>query len=222
MVYRNWMLVEGRDDQYVLRDLLRHHGIACAIPNRDGEYGEEAIVIDQKDGVEGVLDTLNATLDNGGVERMAVVVDADTNIQARWDALRDIFARFGGENIPRSPSPDGTIVALEQPYRVLQVGVWLMPDNQVPGILENFVSFLVPDDDAPLWRRAVDCVDGIPETQRHFSAADLPKAQIHTWLAWQKEPGRPFGLAITARYLDADAPHALGLVDWVKRVFDLS
>ena len=138
MGYKNWMLVEGRNDQYVLRGLLRHHGIPCAIPDRDRGYGEEAIIIDQKEGVQGVLAALNVVLDDGDLERLAVVVDADTSIDARWDALRNILARFGGQDIPRSPLPEGTIVTLTQPYRTLRVGVWLMPDNQVPGILENF------------------------------------------------------------------------------------
>jgi hypothetical protein len=221
MGYKNWMLVEGRDDQYVLRGLLRHHGIPCAIPDRDRGYGEEDIIIDQKEGIQGVLDALDIVLDDGDLERLAVIVDADTRIDARWDALRNILARFGGQDIPRSPLPEGTIVTLTQPYRTLNVGVWLMPDNQVPGILENFVSFLIPDDDAPLWQRAIDCVNRIPEAQRHFPIVALPKARIHTWLAWQEKPGQQFGIAIT-KCIDADAPCALNLINWVKQVFDLS
>ncbi len=42
---------------------------------------------------------------------------------------------------------------------------------------------------------------------------------MRTWLAWQEEPGKPFGTAITARYLDADAPPAKALVDWMRRLF---
>lgn len=222
MGYKNWMLVEGRNDQYVLHGLLQRHSIDCAIPGRRKGHGEGAIVIDQKEGIQGVLDALDVVLDDGDLERLAVIVDADTSIDARWDALRNIFARFGGEDIPRSPSPDGTVITLAQPYRALKVGIWLMPDNQTtPGILENFVSFLIPDDDASLWQYAQDCVNKIP-VQPHFSTVDVPKAQIHTWLAWQQEPGQPLGIAMTARYLDADAPHALNLVDWVKQVFDLS
>jgi hypothetical protein len=222
MGYKNWMLVEGRNDQYVLRDLLRHYGVACAIPDRDRGYGAKDIVIDQKENVQGVLAALDVVLDDGDLERLAVVVDADTSIDARWDALRNILARFGGQDIPRSPLPEGTIVTLAQPYRTLRVGAWLMPDNQVPGILENFVRFLIPNDEASLWQRAIDCVNGIPEGQRHFPRVDLPKVQIHTWLAWQKNPGQPLGIAITAKYLDANAPCALNLINWVKQVFDLS
>ena len=220
MGHKNWMLVEGRNDQYVLRSLLRYHGIDCAIPDRE-KYGEEAIVIDQRENIEGVLDALKIVLDDGDLARLAVIVDADTNIDARWDSLRNIFARFGGEDMPHSPSAEGTIITLIQHYRTLKVGVWLMPDNQAPGILENFVSFLISGDDAPLWQHAIKCVNKIPETQRHFPEVALPKAQVHTWLAWQQKPGQPLGLAVTSKYLDADAPHASNLINWVKRVFDL-
>lgn len=47
------------------------------------------------------------------------------------------------------------------------------------------------------------------------------EAQLHTWLAWQEQPGTPLGLAITNRYFDANAPHAQQLIAWVRRLFSL-
>jgi len=96
-----------------------------------------------------------------------------------------------------------------------------MPNNTLPGILEDFVSFLIPDDDA-LWNKAKECVKQIPEQERRFSDLAQSKAYIHTWLAWQNEPGRPLGQAITNRYLDADAPNAKKLVNWICRLFDIA
>ncbi len=58
-------------------------------------------------------------------------------------------------------------------------------------------------------------------TQNRCRDTHLPVAEIHTWLAWQEEPGSPLGQAITKRYLDADAPRAQQLMDWVRRLFDL-
>ena len=48
---------------------------------------------------------------------------------------------------------------------------------------------------------------------------DEPKAVIHTWLAWQEEPGRPFGTAIKARFLDPSVPEVDVLTAWLKRLF---
>jgi DNA-binding transcriptional LysR family regulator len=64
---------------------------------------------------------------------------------------------------------------------------------------------------------ADDCIAGLPE--RRFREAHDAGARMRTWPAWQEEPGKPFGTAITARYLDAHAPPAKALVDWMRRLF---
>ena len=59
------------------------------------------------------------------------------------------------------------------------------------------------------------------EEARRFRNVHESKARIHTWLAWQKELGKPMGQAITARYLDANALHAQQLIAWIRDLFDL-
>jgi len=123
----------------------------------------------------------------------------------------------GYRAVPRDPLPDGSIIQQED---MPVVGIWLMPDNRLPGMLEDFVGFLVPQGNH-LWVRASDCLSGIPEEHRCFPLNHQIKAHIHTWLAWQEEPGTPLGLAITKRYLDADATHARKLIDWIRQLFNL-
>jgi hypothetical protein len=61
----------------------------------------------------------------------------------------------------------------------------------------------------------------VPEEERRFPVRHVAKANIHTWLAWQEEPGKPIGQAITKKYLDAGAPHALKLIAWLRALYDL-
>ena len=61
----------------------------------------------------------------------------------------------------------------------------------------------------------------IPESDLRFGDLAKPKALIHTWLAWQKYPGTPFGTAITARFLDPDVAQVDVLVSWLKRLFNV-
>ncbi len=82
--------------------------------------------------------------------------------------------------------------------------------------LESFLRSLVPQPN-PLYDHAVNSVQEI--SQPLFSHSDELKAIIHTWLAWQKEPGRPFGTAISAQFLNANAPEAVALASWLKRLF---
>jgi hypothetical protein len=91
-------------------------------------------------------------------------------------------------------------------------------NNTVPGMLEHFIAFLVPQGDV-LWEQAKKCLDEIEENRR-FPEMHLAKAHIHTWLAWQQEPGTPIGQAITKRYLNAEAPQAQQLVRWINRLFN--
>jgi len=62
-------------------------------------------------------------------------------------------------------------------------------------------------------------VAAIPADERRFSQLAQPKALIHTWLAWQEEPGKPLGTAITARYLDPDVAQVDVLVSWLNRLY---
>lgn len=94
-----------------------------------------------------------------------------------------------------------------------------MPDNRSMGKLEDFLRFLVPAARRRLFAHVKFSVQGIPEEDRLFSKPDETKALIHTWLAWQKEPGRPFGTAITAKFLDPNVPQVDVLVAWMKRLF---
>jgi hypothetical protein len=49
--------------------------------------------------------------------------------------------------------------------------------------------------------------------------AHRSKAVIHTWLAWQENPGVPMGSAIFCRYLDATRGHGQRLAAWCRRLF---
>ena len=91
-----------------------------------------------------------------------------------------------------------------------------MPNNKARGTLENLLQFLIPQPDA-LFNHVTASVDSIPK--KLFKDKDRLKAVIHTWLAWQEDPGKPYGTAITARFLDPYVPQADGLVMWLKRLF---
>jgi len=205
MADRAVLLVEGKDDEHVFYALLKHHGITQPIRVKD------------KKGIDNILATLEVELLGSELKQLGIVVDADVDLTARWQSLTAILRNSGYTKIPTSPDPDGTII-VDNDHPV--VGIWIMPDNSVPGMLENFVKFLVPQNDL-LWDRVILCIDSIPETERLFRGQHLIKAQIHTRLAWQQEPGSPLGLSITKRYLEADALYAQQLIKWIRRLFSI-
>jgi hypothetical protein len=204
---RNYLLVEGKDDLHVFYRLLEHYKIP------------DQFNIEEKEGIDKLLETFEVELYGSELGRLGIVVDADTNLAGRWQRLQDILKSSGYNTVPINPNPEGTVIQEEgRPV----VGIWLMPNNKIPGMLEDFVSFLISPNDV-LWPLAEDIVQKVKviEEELRFLNTHESKARIHTWLAWQKEPGKPMGQAITARYLDASALHAQQLISWIRQLFDL-
>ncbi len=162
------LLAEGSDDKNLIMHVAREHGI---------EFDAEEV----RD-CRGITNLLHEILPETlkGTATVAIVVDADLDLVARWNAVRHQLRQAGYET-PAIPTADGLILTNRRPA----VGVWLMPNNSVPGALEDFAARLIPPDD-PLWPLAMKAVDDIPVTERRFTATR--KAEIHTYLAWQEEP----------------------------------
>lgn len=209
MAGRKRLLVEGPDDEHVIKHL-------CG--NRNGPV----VDVTQHGGIDRLLETLHLRLReaNGDGDAVGIVVDADTDLPARWQSLRGRLIQAGYQDVPQIPGANGTILEPPaDPQSLLpRVGVWIMPDNRTTGILEDFLRLLVPQN-SRLFAHVEASVSSIPAGERRFSAVAEPKALIHTWLAWQQEPGKRLGTAITAGFLDADAPEATELVIWLNRLF---
>jgi hypothetical protein len=92
-----------------------------------------------------------------------------------------------------------------------------MPDNQSRGMLEDFVTGMIHEEDEML-PRVNGFLDSIPDGQRRFTTAHRSKARIHCWLAVSERPGRPMGQAIKAdQSLDANDPSVGPFLDWINR-----
>jgi len=201
------LLVEGIDDEHVLKHVCGNRGL----PKFDK--------IIPHGGVDNLLESFPVRLkasEDGDV--VGVVIDADTQIASRWESLRDRLVLVGYENVPANPTPGGTILPPPAGTMLPRVGVWIMPDNQANGILEDFLRFLVPTG-SQLFALVETSVASIPADEMRFSVLARPKALIHTWLAWQQEPGKPLGTAITARYLDPGVAQVDVLISWLNRLY---
>ena len=199
------LLVEGDDDYHLCYHLLKHYQLEALIP------------IEDKKGVNNLLKSLKVELKLKN--RLGIIVDADIDPMIRWRAIQDRLRESGYRSVPGTPDGIGTILR-EGDLPV--VGIWLMPDNKISGMLEDFASLLRPPEDV-LWPVAAGVVQQVKsiETSLRFQDVYDSKARIHTWLAWQKEPGKPVGQAITKGYLKADAVLAQQFIDWIRKLFDL-
>ena len=198
--------MEGTDDEHVLKHICGNRGI----PHLDQ--------VRPHDGDTDLLDDLSVQLrassDEGDI--VGVVIDADKNPSGRWQSIRNKLLESGYQDVPGQADPKGTILDPPNESLLPRVGVWIMPNNLSVGKLEEFLRLLVPQGDA-LIDYATQVVENLP-VQR-FKDNDKPKGIMHTWLAWQTTPGRPYGTAITAGFLNAHAPQADVLVAWLNQLF---
>src|SRR6266567_3645990 len=125
----NYLLVEGDDDEHVFYSLLEHYRVP------------DQFKIENKNGVNKLIDELDAELDRSGLARLGIVVDADADLKARWISLRDKLIKSGYSRVPIDPQQSGTII--QQDGRPI-VGTWLMPDNRVSGMFMRVKPIFTP------------------------------------------------------------------------------
>ena len=218
MPYQKMLFVEGADDRHALVHLLNRYEIdVCHFDEDEIALIEDPIAVKSLGGYPELRRRLPRELQiSSGLLRAGIVVDANTNVADRWRSIRDRIIEVGADSVPTSPPSDGWVGSARLPDRTLDIGAWLMPDNQTSGALEEFAMRLVSGED-DLLRYAETCIDGLPE--KRFRDGDAGKALLHTWLAWQDPPRLAIGEAISRRLFDPEAPSAQVFVAWVRHLF---
>jgi hypothetical protein len=102
----------------------------------------------------------------------------------------------------------------------IKVGVWLMPNNEMSGMIEDFINFLVLEADEllPIVKTHLENIES--QKLNQYSEIHRSKAKIYSWLALQETSGIPVGLAITKRYLNTDEATCQVFIVWLRRLFD--
>lgn len=200
------LLVEGPDDKHVVIHLSERSGLT------------HNFRIVEKEGKDSLLDAIEVEVDIPGRTVLGIILDANDDPNARWQAVTDRLNRLRQEDhfdlpdLPAQPQPGGTIIDGR-----LRIGIWLMPDNRSTGQLEDFVGSMIPSGD-PVWPRAQTFIDGIPPDDRKFAPGKIQRAKVHVWLATRESP-RPMGLSIKAEDLDTNTSNTTTFVNWLRELF---
>lgn len=213
-VHPKRLLVEGREEQRVIPELIEKNGIAW------GDSKDSWIVkIDEFDGVEKLLKpgVIEAELKSSGLSHLGILVDADEVLENRWTAIRDRCSK-AFPNLPKTFPDTGIIVENDVGLRL---GVWIMPDNKTAGMLETFLGFLVPNTQDQLFVAAQESARNARELGAPYIDSHASKANIYTWLAWQDPPGRQLHQAVLQEILSPRSPHAQPFVSWFRQLYQI-
>ena len=207
------LLVEGNSDLQVVKTL------------RQNTKNRNQFSINPTGGISQLLKNIPSDLQdprfirNSPMPALGYVVDADIDPQTIWE---DMKMRCQGESIPEqyrvylpdSPNPEGTIVMRSRPR--LKVGIWVMPDNEHSGELEDFLACMVPkcDADWPLAR------DYVRSTERKFGKK-VTRAEVWAWIATREFPSR-FDEAIKNGDLCTGGVLCQTFIAWLNRLFGVA
>ncbi len=201
--YSQKLLVEGNDDRHIIWSLCQKFNVP-----------ENFDVIDC-DGIDNIFAQLPIRIKQSGIKTIGIMVDADFDIQKRWQKLYDALKKLGYK-IDNVVNSEGVILSQDNMPRL---GIWIMPDNKVSGMLEDFIEFLIPDNDK-LITIAKEVLDKIEnEKINQYQTIHRSKALISTWLSWQEDPGTPMGLAITKKYLSTEQKICIKFIEWVTVLY---
>jgi hypothetical protein len=180
------LLVEGNNDMHVVYKLRDKFNIEN---NFD--------VIDCKS-ISKIFPELSVRVDQADIQTIGLIIDADFDLIIQWNNCRKELQKIGYE-VPEKPNLQGTIILSEI---LPKLGIWVMPNNQTKGMLEDFIQTLIDENDIllPRVRQFLDILEK-ENLNKYTVETKRSKAELHTWLALQKEPGQTMGNAMTQKYL---------------------
>lgn len=202
--FNKLLLVEGKNDLHVILSLCEKFEIVQNFEIKD------------TNGYDNLIKGLPIRIKNKKESTIGIIIDADFELGKRWESISSIL-RASGYEIPKNIPTNGLIIGNES--QVI-IGIWMMPNNKFEGMLEDFIAFLVPEND-----ETMPYVDNLMTTieTKNLNKYSLPnnksKARIHTWLGLQESPGSPLGQAITKKYLTTENEVCGLFINWLKVLF---
>jgi hypothetical protein len=217
----NLLYVEGNDDREF------HQNFCKAI----GLNGVEVKVItpvdvnaDSGNGWSNLINNLPVLLKQinaGNVDKLGLILDADFppdnsgGFSSRLKLVTDKL-KVAGYTVPAKPSFNKGEIFLH-PNKLPSIGLWIMPNHEVDGMLENFIESLISDkDQLYLLAHADKSIRNLPITL-FDQKLRYTKARIFSWRAWQKRPGLPLNSALNDGILDKTK--ACNFEKWLNTVF---
>ena len=204
--------VEGKNDLHALAALLVKHGMPHDERQRPIEFPE----IKDAGNDTSVVSLIEIEVRLQAGRPVGFIVDADDSPTKRWDSIRSHLERVGVET-PSNMDAEG-FVGESSAYKT-RVGDWLMPDNSRPGMIEDFLRSLVAAGNTLIGHADASTQTAKREHGARFIDVDQGKAVLACWLAWQEEPGKPYGTAVTAGFFQHDRPSAIAFITWFRRLY---
>lgn len=248
--FKRILLVEGDDDKHFVKNFcckVSSNILVCKLideDNRDNDNDSRSVFyVDsgsrQESGVSNMIRKIPLQIKQIEKESLGIIADANgqdfNSPECPWQKIKsklEEVLNLDDINLPEQPYREGLILRnvtlKEDPTSTLHVGVWLMPNNESSGELENFFAGLIPESN-PTWTLAKEYIgqymESMEQTEARQGSFDtqnpykVSKAEVYAWLATRKKPGK-MGAAISQGYgLNFESELAQNFARWLEKLF---
>jgi hypothetical protein len=154
----------------------------------------------------------------GAFTRVGIIVDADyAGINGGFSVRRQAFIdklSSSGYTIATSIGPGDRFEKPAWP----DIHLFVLPDHASDGMLEDVIKgCIIPGSQSTLLSHAVATVGGLPVVLFN-SVLHLSKAEVNTFMAWQKKPPATMGRLVKDGSVDIGSPALTAISSWLGDV----
>jgi len=215
------LFVEGSSDKTIIKEILNIYLPHWKITRKRSRSSQSQINIQDLQGIRNITpDKIFNQLADPNVPALGIVIDADSSASDQWQEICQTcqsVEQLRSISFPNQIPENGFICSVSDDQKF---GIWIMPDNRLPGMLETLLSQLIPNDREDLWTHLQNSVSQAKQLGATFDDKHLDKAHIYTWLAWHHKPGAWLKTGERAVF-NFDHPQVHAFVDWLKTLYDL-
>jgi hypothetical protein len=177
--------------------------------------------VDSKTNAIHVLPTLLRQLDDASIGNLGIVVDADYHAEHGL-GFADTLAKIREQVVAHGFSTEKRLeeggFLFEHPDGLSPFGAWIMPDNRCDGMLEDFIKDSILEEQQRLLHAHASEVVGKLRAPL-FKPFHRAKADVATWLSWQRMPGARLESTVGDRLIDLTSPPCKAFSSWLRAVF---
>jgi hypothetical protein len=190
------LAVEGDDEVNFFGKLLEYMDISDFVDIRKSGG---------KDKFKDLMQAFTITRGFSYIERIAIIRDADENADNAFKSVTGTLKKIG----LKSPALPGQFSS-----GLPAVGVFIMPDNSSPGMLENLCLETVKD------QEVMKCVDSFIACTQQLKEKpkNIPKAKAQVFLAAKPRLVSSVGLGAQKGYWDFKSNHLKPLLSFLNQL----
>jgi hypothetical protein len=214
------LLVEGDADEGLFTAICQKAGLGVKVTvGKPAKFGGEG---SGKGNTLHLLPTLIEQMRDGQISQLAMVIDADfiesdglgfrSTLEKVAVILKEYDYKVGASLKSR---PGG--YCFKHSDGLPNFGLWIMPNNGADGLLEDFIKDSISANQKDLFKKATDAVGALQTPL--FRPIHRSKADVATWMAWQKIPGQALRGVVGGELVDFTSGNAKQLMDWLQSIY---